>query len=175
MANPDTKNGSSYIFSIVIGILMFIIVFFIISTMDVNQLSMKIVAIFLFSAIAYGISLLCNYLSQIYSCHEVDTTLALKGAIPSGVSVFIGSIISSISMCRIPIASLFAPLYMGSNEEPVQTNPTEGTVKVCHITNLTLEYAESKYKAMIGISWGFYTAIAMVVGMSIGGGISKNC
>ena len=178
MPNPDIKQGTSYSFSFVIGILMFIITFFIISKMNTDEFYIKIILFFILSVIAYAISLLCNFALQLYMGKDIDSTIALKGAIPSGVSVFIGSILASISMCRIPVASLFAPLFMEeSSEQPVANSPepdSPGSVKVCHITNLTLEYVESQYKSIIGISWGFYTSISMVVGMMIGGGIITN-
>jgi len=174
MPNPDTKQGSSYSFSFVIGILMFIITFFIISKTNTDEFYIKIILFLILSVIAYAISLLCNFASQLYMGKDIDSTIALKGAIPSGVSVFIGSILASISMCRIPVASLFAPLFMEESIEQPVNSPSPGSVKVCHITNLTLEHVESQYKSIIGISWGFYTSISMMVGMMIGGGIITN-
>ena len=104
-----------------------------------------------------------------------DTTnigKALLGTIPSIVAVIIGLGISSISYCRIPVVSVFAPLIMGNTSDITTKNSTS---KECCIPKLNLKTIEQKYPLLEGISVGFYMMFSILFGMVIGTGISRIC
>ena len=190
MSNPDTgatsgaTSGASFPLSFVLGLLLFLITKYLVQVVVLDTTGKIVMVIIGLAIIAFAISLITNYISQLYYCGKVDNSKALFGGIPSAVSVLLGGIISSISYCRIPIASLFAPMYLEDDtEEPTKTEPkgmnaseaSLGPVKICRVTNLTLEYAEANYPAIVGLSWGFYALITMTIGTMIGSGVATNC
>jgi hypothetical protein len=194
MSNPDTgttsgasgtsgaTGGASFSFSFVVGLLLFLITKNVVQAVTLDTTGKIVMLIIGISVIAFVISLINNYLSQLYYCGKVDNSKALSGGIPSAAAVLVGGIISSISYCRIPIASLFAPMYLDADTEEPQpkdvnaSNASLGApVKICRVTNLTLEYAEANYPAIIGLTWGFYAMITMTIGTMIGSGIATNC
>jgi hypothetical protein len=100
--------------------------------------------------IAFAISLITNYISQLYYCGKVDNSKALSGGIPSAVSVLLGGIISSISYCRIPVASVFTPLLVGKSVDVTKNTGTANITslkntnsKECCVPKFTLENIET--------------------------------
>ena len=186
MSNPDSgANGASFSLSFVLGLVLFLITKYLVQAVTLDTTGKIVMVIIGLAVIAFAISLINNYLSQLYYCGKVDNSKALSGGIPSTVAVLIGGIVSSISYCRIPIASLFAPMYLEDTEEsaPKDIDASKASlglgpmppVKICRVTNLTLEYAEANYPAIIGLSWGFYALITMTIGTMIGSGVATNC
>ena len=107
-----------------------------------------------------------NTIIQYITCNTVDIGKALLGTVPVVVAVIVGLGISSISYCRIPIVSVFAPLF-------IKNTPTNS--KECCTPKLNLKMIEFKYPLLIGFSYGFYVLFSILFGMVIGTGISRIC
>lgn len=190
MSNPDSEpvitktHEPSLLVSSLIGLLFFFITKYIVSYINVTTTMQVIIIIIGLTLIGYIVSVLYNYAYQYRHCKKINNKLALSGAISSSIVILLGGIVSSISYCRIPIASLFTPLYMNTStteskvsSEDINTSSLQSIspVKVCKVTNLTLEYIEERYPKIIGISWGFYLSIAMTIGIMISSGSVIEC
>ena len=94
----------------------------------------------------------------------------------------IGLGISSISYCRIPVVSLFAPLFMKKTVD-ITTDKTSNSVnsirnstsKECCSPKLSLQAIEQRYPILEGMSVGFYMMFSILFGMVIGTGVSRIC
>jgi hypothetical protein len=123
-----------------------------------------------------------NTIIQYITCNTTDIGKALLGTVPVVVAIIIGLGISSISYCRIPIVSLFAPLFMKKSVD-VTTDKTSASVnsirnsttKECCIPKLSLRTLEQRFPLLEGLSVGFYMMFSILFGMVIGTGISRIC
>ena len=183
MANPD--DTSTQMDSLIVGfpaaIFLLLITMFIFQIRDsIPYFNILIwVSLPIFAII---ISCAVNFVSQYISCKKVDAGKAILGSLPSGLAVLIGLGISSISYCRIPVASVFTPLIVGKSINVVKNNSTtninslkNSNSKECCTPRLTLENIENKYPLISGISYGFYLMFSMLFGMVIGNGIATIC
>lgn len=183
MANPD--DGGSRMDSLMAGfpaaIFLLLIIMFIFQIKDsipsfnlVIWISLPILSIIIAAAV--------NFTSQYISCRKVNAGKALLGSLPAGLASLIGLGISSISYCRIPVASVFTPLIIGKNVNVVKNSSNtninslkNSNSKECCVPRLTLENIENKYPLIAGISYGFYLMFSMLFGMVIGNGIATIC
>jgi hypothetical protein len=107
-----------------------------------------------------------NTIIQYITCNTTDIGKALLGTVPVVIAIIIGLGISSISYCRIPIVSVFAPLFM---------NKTTSNSKECCTPKFNLKMIEDRYPLLMGFSYGFYVMFSILFGMVIGTGISRIC
>ncbi len=128
------------------------------------------------------ITFMVNIITQYVNCNKIDAGKAALGALPSLGTVFVGLGISSITYCRIPIASVFTPLLVGKtvditkNSSAVNINSLKNSnSKECCVPKITLESVEDKYPLIAGLSYGFYVMFASLFGMVIGSGFSSIC
>jgi hypothetical protein len=106
----------------------------------------------------------------------------MLGSLPSLGTILAGLGIASISYCRIPVASVFAPMIIGQqvditkNKSNTNINSLKNSnSKECCTPKLTLESVESKFPIISGFSYGFYVLFASLFGMIIGSGFSAIC
>jgi hypothetical protein len=181
MSNPDTKTPSldslyiavpfAFLFSVII-----IIYFY-------RRNSADILFWLIISLSATVITLPTNIISQYTTCSTIDIGSALLGTLPTFGVVLIGLGLSSISYCRIPIASLFAPLFMRKTVDIVKSTDNSMSVnnikkrdsKECCIPKLSLMKIENEHPAILGLSYGFYVFFSMLFGIVIGSGVSRAC
>jgi hypothetical protein len=116
--------------------------------------------------IAFLITTFMNVSSQYMYCHQVDSGKALLGAVPSVFAALIGLIVSSFSICRIPVVSIIAPLI---KKEPESGKPG------CCPPQPSLETIESDFPIVSGLSYGFYLFFSMLFGIVFGSGIAVVC
>lgn len=188
MSNPDIKitgvkmpslNSLYIAFPIsILFVLMTITLFYLKESIPsfglVFRLSIPLAAVVITGA--------ANVIIQYTTCNTTDIGKALLGAIPVFVAIIIGLGISSISYCRIPIVSLFAPFFMKKTVD-VTTNKISASVnsiknstsKECCVPKLNLRTLEQRFPLLEGLSYGFYMMFSILFGMVIGTGISRIC
>jgi hypothetical protein len=135
-----------------------------------------------FPIITFALTVIINIVTQYSECKQTNIGRAMLGALPSFGTIFIALGVSSISYCRIPIASVFAPMIIGQsvnitkNKSTTNVNSLKNNIsKECCIPKLSLELIEQKYPLIVGISYGFYVMFSMLFGMVIGSGLSSIC
>lgn len=188
MSNPDIKNTGMKIPSVNTLYIAFpIAILFVLITITLFYLKESIpsfglifrLSIPLAAAVITGAA---NIIIQYTTCNTTDIGKALLGTVPTIVAIIIGLGISSISYCRIPVVSLFAPLFMKKTVD-ITTDKTSANVnsiknsisKECCTPKLNLRTIEQRYPILEGISVGFYMMFSILFGMVIGTGVSRIC
>jgi hypothetical protein len=123
-----------------------------------------------------------NVIIQYTTCNTTDIGKALLGAVPSVIAIIFGLGLSSISYCRIPIVSVFAPLFIKKTID-VTTDKTSNSInsirntisKECCTPKLNLRTIEENFPLLEGASVGFYMMFSILFGMVIGTGVSRIC
>jgi hypothetical protein len=190
MANPDTSRSSSLdslTTAIPVAILMLLITIALFNFRDKN-LYFYYMLWFGIPISGYFISTSVNAMSQYMSCNKTDIGKAFLGGIPAAITILLGIGIASVSYCRIPVISVFAPLFTGKtvdiikNRGIVNTNSkalksifSNSNSKECCTPKLILETIEKEYPILQGISYGFYIMFSVLFGLTIGNGISNIC
>jgi hypothetical protein len=183
MSNPDIKVPTVDSLSIAfpVSILFVLVTIFMFQLKDSIQyfklilwLGLPIFTLIIISVV--------NIVSQYITCKTTNVGKALLGALPSLGSILIGLGIASISYCRIPVTSVFAPLIIGQTIDVTKDKSTANinslkntNSKECCIPKLTLEAIESKFPLITGISYGFYVMFSILFGVVIGTGLSTIC
>lgn len=136
--------------------------------------------------IAYIMSVLVLMGAQNSVCDKIDAGKALLGSIPTVVAVLIGLGVSYVSFCRIPIASVFAPMFVDHSIDVVQSGPSQSINSLRNSKNtsknsaccspiVTLEAIEDKFPMVTGLSYGFYVFFASMFGLIVGAGTATAC
>lgn len=128
---------------------------------------------------------LVNLATQQATCRRVDAGAAFKGGIPSILTVLIGLGLASISYCRIPVASVFAPLIAGDELNIVNHSTTTNilhtgrspvnTTKRCCTPKVSLEYVEKVFPDVAGCGYGFYVMFSILFGFVFGNSLATIC
>lgn len=183
MSNPDTNKTN--IDSFALGIPVSI--FFLAITIVIFQFKDSIP---FFKLILWGgipliiliVTFLTNIVLQYSNCNKINAGRAIVGSLPSFGITYIALFISSITYCRIPIASVFAPLIIGNHvditkhKSNININSLKNSnLKECCVPKLKLDTIELKYPIITGISYGFYILFASLFGITIGNGLSAVC
>ena len=188
MSNPDIKNTSIKISSTNVLYIAFpISILFLLGTITLFYLkesisSFELVFRLSIPLVAAVITGAANVIIQYTTCNTTNIGKALLGTIPTIIATIVGLGLSSISYCRIPIASVFAPLFIGktvdintSNISANVKNIKNSNTKECCIPKLNLTSLENTYPLIQGLSYGFYIMFSILFGMVIGTGISRIC
>jgi hypothetical protein len=183
MSNPDIKvpTVDSLTVAFPIAILFFLITLLSFQAKESLQ-PFKLILWIGFPIATIIIVSIVNTIVQYINCKATNVGKAILGGLPSVGTVLLGLGISSISYCRIPVASVFAPLMIGQSVD-ITKNTTNRNInslknsnsKECCIPKLSLESIESKYPLIEGISYGFYLMFSVLFGMVIGTGFSTIC
>lgn len=99
-----------------------------------------------------------NMLGQYISCQAVDTGRAFLGSLVLLGTTLVALIISSIPILRLPVASVFAPLFE--------------TKMSCNASLIPLE---EKYPTLKGISYGYYLLWGILFGQIMNANFSAAC
>jgi hypothetical protein len=183
MSNPDIKVPSvdSLTVAFPVSLLFAILSIFIFQFRDsisyfniILWLGLPIVTFLIVSVV--------NIITQYISCRTINAGKAFLGGLPSLGAILLGLGIASISYCRIPVTSVFAPLIIGQSIDVTKDKSTaninslkNSNSKECCIPKLTLEAIEAKYPTIPGISYGFYIMFSIMFGIVIGTGLSTIC
>ena len=185
MANPDTSSTGSNVDSLLtafpVAILFFLITMVLFQFRDVFN-SLELILWITIPTLAFIITSAVNMISQYINCRKTNVGKAMLGALPSFGAVIIGLGIASVSFCRIPVTSVFAPLMIGKTVDVTKNKSTttinslkNSNSKECCVPKLTLETIENQYPLIAGISYGFYILFSILFGMVIGNGLSSIC
>jgi hypothetical protein len=124
-----------------------------------------------------------NMITQYISCKKINANKAFLGTVPSLITILIGLGIATIPYCRIPIATVIAPIIIGDTVDITMNKSNSNNInslkntnfKECCSPKLSLEKIESRYPLVIGLSYGFYIVFSVLFGVTIGNGISSIC
>lgn len=139
--------------------------------------------------IAYIMSVLVLMGAQTSVCDKIDGGKAMLGSIPTVIAVLIGLGVSYISFCRIPIASVFAPMFVDQSVDVVRSvknntglqnlnsvrNSKNAGKNTCCSPIVTLEAIEDKFPMVTGLSYGFYVFFASMFGLIVGASTATVC
>jgi hypothetical protein len=183
MSNPDIKVPSVDSLATAFPVSILFVIFTIALFQYRDSISyFKVLLWFGFPIFTFIIASVVNIITQYISCRTVNAGKAFLGGLPSLVSMVIGLGIASISYCRIPVASVFAPLIIGQTidvtKDKTNTNINSlknSNSKECCIPKLSLEVIEAKYPTIAGLSYGFYVMFSVMFGIVIGTGLSTIC
>lgn len=162
MSNPGTRVGSVSINALSVavpsGFILFIITLLLFQFK--KTLSYFTIIVWLgLPIIGFLVATGMNAASQAMYCADTDSGKAFTGAIPSLFAVLIGLAISSISFCRIPVASVIAPLFVTDSTKPMPS----------------LETLEDTKPMVSGFAYGFYLFFSMMFGIVLGSGSALAC
>ena len=153
-----SDNSNSFAISIPIGIFIFVLIMALFQYKDILSNTYFMLMLWI------GYPLLLFIFTFVVNMSKEDSTIesSIIGSLPSVLFIFIAFIISSISVCRIPIASVFTPLFIKDTEKS----------KGCCNNKLSLSDVENKYSVIKGMSYGFYAMFATFFGIIIGNSYS---
>ena len=173
MANPDSTEASSNMGGIMtLGFFIAILVIILFNNQHVA----------FFNGILYGILPIFIYLAMSFVIYISKTGVTMGNAFLSGLptigTTYIALFISYISYFRIPIASVFTPLFLDSSANIVSqsTQSIQSTQNVqkggakkqkggsCCSPTYSLEGVELQFPSIKGISYGFYLFFAICFG-----------
>jgi hypothetical protein len=184
MANPDitkSSNLDSLLTGLPVAILFLLVTTFLFQLQD-SFTSFKVILWSILLLLAFGIGTGVNIATQYISCKTTNAGKALLGSIQMILGVIIALILSSISYCRIPITSVFAPIFIGKSVDITKDKSTasinslkNNNSKECCVPKLTLESVESRYPLVLGLAYGFYVMFGILFGTVIGTGMSSIC
>lgn len=185
MSNPDTTSAGPNVDSLMTGfpvaVLFFLITVVLFQFRDVFN-SLEFILWTTIPTLAFIITTAVNVTSQYINCKKINVGKAMLGALPSFAAAIIGLGISSISYCRIPVTSVFAPLLIGKTVDVTKNKSTttinslkNSNSKECCVPKLTLESIEIQYPLIAGISYGFYIMFSILFGTVIGTSLSSIC
>lgn len=180
MANPDTSSLSSLSIAFPTSVVLFILIiaFFQFKTAFPSFYLILWIAI---PVVSYVISVIIYLVSQYITCNTIHAKKAFMGGISSLVTACIALGISSISLFRIPVASVFAPLFEGDQVDVTISSsstdglPVQNSNKGCCTPRRSLEGLEASFPLLEGMSYGFYSFFGMMFGIVIGSGSAIVC
>jgi len=132
---------------------------------------------------AFFVVSLVNLATQQATCRRVDAGKAFLGGASSILTVLLGLALASVPYCRIPVASVFAPLIVGEDLNVVQSNSATNalnagrnrTTKRCCTPRVSLEYVEQAFPDVAGCDYGFYVMFGLLFGFVFGNSIATIC
>ena len=164
MANPDSTGTSSNISGVItLGFFIAIIVIILFNYQDTS----------FFNGILYGILPIFIYclMAVVIYISKSGTSMghAFLSGLPTIGTTYVALFISYISYFRIPIASVFAPLFLDSSANIVSQPLQKGGSKKqkggsCCSPTYSLEGVEVQFPSIKGISYGFYLFFAICFG-----------
>jgi hypothetical protein len=180
MANPDT-NSSNLVTGVPIAIFFLLITTFIFLLRD-SISNFNFVLWITIPILSFVVASVVNIVSQYINCKTTNIGKAMLGAISSIIGVLISLFVASITWCRIPVATVFAPLFVGKSINITKNKSTynvnslkNNNSKECCLPKITIESIENAYPLIAGISHGFYVMFGMLFGIIIGTGVSSIC
>jgi hypothetical protein len=183
MANPDSTsfNADSLAAAFPTAIIFVVIILFLFQLRD-SVPGFKLILWIGIPVISVIIGGCINMASQNIVCKSIDAGKAFLGSLPLLGGVIIALLVSSISYCRIPVASVFAPLVAGGAVDITKKNSTatvnslkNSKSKECCTPKVTLEAIESRYPIIAGLAHGFYVMFGVLFGMVIGNSLATIC
>jgi hypothetical protein len=117
-------------------------------------------------------------------CDSINPMSAILGSLYTLGAVWIALAISWIDVCRIPIASVFAPMYMNDtpqvsdsskNANAKNANAKNANATSCCTPQWTLKAIEDKSSIVSGWCYGFYAFFGVLFGIVTGTATGTAC
>ena len=105
-------------------------------------------------------------------CDSVNPMNALMGSFYTLGAVWIALVISWIDICRIPIASVVAPMYQDDTSQNSKNGKNSAS---CCAPQWTLKAIEEKFPMVSGWCYGFYVFFGILFGMVTGTATGTAC
>jgi len=102
-------------------------------------------------------------------CESANTMNALMGSLYTLGAVWFALFISWIDICRIPIASVVAPMYADDTSQNSKNSAS------CCAPQWTLKAIEDKFPMVSGWCYGFYAFFGILFGMVSGTATGTMC
>ena len=118
----------------------------------------------------YVLTSIVTLLAQYSGCGIIRMGDVFLHSAPSVGFTFLSLFLSYFSWCRIPIASVVAPLFM----DKTMGDKTTGD-KTCCTPHVTLEEMERNAPMVKGFAYGFYLFFSTVFGLLISIGFASTC
>jgi hypothetical protein len=117
------------------------------------------------------LAMICSFGIHLSSqkCDSINPMNALMGSLYTLGAVWIALLISWIDFCRIPIASVVAPMY---KEDKPQNSKNSSS---CCAPQWTLKAIEEKFPMVSGWCYGFYAFFGILFGMVTGTATGTMC
>jgi hypothetical protein len=180
MEKPDTTQTSSQSISIAFpaGIFVLILILALFQYKD-SIPSFQVVLWAGTIILSFIVSTVLFIMAQYIRCNKIDGGKAIKGGAYTVATMTAGLLISSLSWFRVPVASVFAPLFVKTNVDvtlsPSQPMKNTNTASKCCMAQQSLEALEQQYSLLEGLSYGFYSFFGMMFGIVIGNGTATAC
>lgn len=183
MVNPDNTsfNADSLAAAFPTAIIFLVVILFLFQLRD-SVPGFKLILWIGLPIITVVIGGCINLASQYVVCKTTNAEKAFLGSLPLLAGVIIALLVSSISYCRIPVASVFTPLIAGTTIDITKRNSTatinslkNSKSKECCAPKMTLESIESRYPIIAGLAYGFYVMFGVLFGMVIGNSVATIC
>lgn len=171
MPSPDSSNSGSSMYYAMGGMMMVIVTFAIFQLADGSPYWVYIGI----PIIAYIIGFLMNLSIQL-PCGTVNVGKAALGALPTLGCTLIALLMSWITVFRVIVSSVTAPMFIGDLED-ISAAPrrTTGGRRMRGGTRAILEEVEKENPMIKGMSYGFYLFFAMLYGGVMGSSIASIC
>jgi hypothetical protein len=101
-------------------------------------------------------------------CDSVNPMNALMGSLYTLGALWIALFISWFDICRIPIASVVAPMYMDDTPQSTNNAKNSKNSTACCVPQWTLKAVEDKFPIVSGWCYGFYAFFGLLFGMVTG-------
>jgi hypothetical protein len=167
MSEPDSSSVESFAFAIPTAILVFFLVVMLFQWEFIWSYFRTILYLGV-PILVYLLTSIVTLLAQYSGCGNIRADNVFLYSLPSAAFSWIALLLSSISWCRIPVASIVGPQFL--RNRPV-TEPNKG----CCGPQLTLEEIERLSPMVKGFSYGFYLFFSTLFGMLVSIGFSTIC
>ena len=158
-SSPDTTSSSAFLYSTTIVIAILFVAVTIIFFRSFSYLSFfQLLLWFILPICIYIIASFLNLAGQQISCKKVNAGKAFRNSLLVLGPVYLALIIATIPYARIPIGSLFAPLF-----EPKLAN------------TMSLIPLEVRHPTLKGISYAYYIFWGILFGQIMNGNFSAAC
>ena len=125
MSNPDSSVTSNLSTIVVLGGLVVILVIFLFNYQETPYFNYLLYGGL--PILIYLLTSIVNIIAQHLSSKSINASKAFLGGLPSLGTTYLALLISYISYFRIPIASVFAPLFLDTSVNIVAKNKSMST------------------------------------------------
>jgi hypothetical protein len=182
MPNPDTTSAAS-VQSISIAFPTALILCVIILAMFQFQEGIPSFRIVLWVGVlvfSYLLSAILFIGAQFIRCNKIQAGKAFSSSLYVLGTMAMSMIVSSTSWFRVPVASVFAPLFVKDEVDVTLSSNTmnktqSNSQSKCCGPSKSLEVLEQSYPLLEGISYGFYGFFGMMFGIVLGNGTATTC
>jgi hypothetical protein len=169
MSQPDSISSvDSISFAIPTSILIFFIIFMMFQWEYIWSFFRMILYLGI-PILVYLLTSVVTLLAQYSGCGNVRVGDVFLYSLPSAVFSWMALFISYFSWCRIPIASVIAPLFIQDEKNG------ENGEKRCCAPSMTLETIEIRAPMVKGFAYGFYLFFSTVFGLLVSIGFATIC